>query len=74
MTYEMTYAHSDNDMPGLLFIDANNDIDAMARVRKFVSDGFRGETWGSIGLKDGKEYICRNHRGNAICSILEPLQ
>lgn len=65
--YQITYGHTQADCtPGTLTLDATNDADAVDEVRKFVKDGYRGETWATLVLTDGRAYSMRNVRGDAV--------
>lgn len=73
MTYSMLYAHSNNDIPGSLVMDATTDEEAVKAVKKFVSDGYRNGTWASVDFANGSVYVCNNRYGEAKGAMLEPL-
>lgn len=65
--YQIKYGHTQRDCtPGSLTLKATTDAQAIDETRKFVSDGYRNETWAAIDLADGRAYTVRNVRGKAV--------
>ena len=63
--YTARYAHSDADTPATLVLDASNDKEAKAEIRRFVASGYRNGTWANTDLSDGSSIGYRNQNGKA---------
>lgn len=70
MEYVATYTHQPSDRPALFWIDADTDEEAMAKLRHFVSAGYRNSTQATIELSNGRGYGASNRHGNAIGKYL----
>lgn len=66
MKYPIRHADASNDLPGTMTIDADDDQDAIRQTRAMVAAGFSGEAWASVALPDGRCYVARNVRGEAV--------
>lgn len=67
--YTAIFAHGENDTPGKLSLLATNDAEAQKEIKQFVETGYRGRTWATVELSDGRLYNVKNIRGNAFARI-----
>lgn len=52
-TYRATYGHNENDHPGTMTFEAENDDGAITYAKRFAAAGYRS-TWINVGLMDGR--------------------
>lgn len=65
MTYTVRYTQSNTSDTTNMHLDATNDAQAVAELRKIVEAGYRNETHASVELSDGRIYGAVNKSGTA---------
>lgn len=65
MHYTARYTQSSNSNTVDMELDATNDIEAVAELRKIVEAGYRNETHANVTLSDGRIYGAANKSGEA---------
>ena len=65
MTYTARYTQGNNSSTVDMELDATNDTQAVAELRKIVESGYRNETHANVTLSDGRIYGATNKSGVA---------
>lgn len=65
MLYFVKYAHNQNDTPGDLSFDCEDDKTLIKEVKEFVMSGYRNATWATCELNDGRTLSIQNSHGDA---------
>lgn len=65
-SYTVSYGHSETDSPSRMTFECATDADVIRRIKDFVAEGYRNETWATVRLADDKKYQVNNRHGDAL--------
>ena len=65
MEFKVKFGHEANCTPGMMIIEAASLVQAVVKIRDFVTTGFRNATWATIETANG-HYSARNVDGRAV--------